>query len=191
MTAAMWIGRSRPSRSCTAGGTPTRYQLAPGSVPADRDARLEARGYAREAESIVMTADLACAAGPIPGRPVALAPDADPRWAATWWAFDRGAAAPPALMAILRGAHGSLAHAILHADGKVGSVGRGNVDDGWLGVFAMATRPDRRRQGLAAAVLGALTEWGTKQGATTAYLQVDAHNHAAQALYRAAGFSEA
>lgn len=95
------------------------------------------------------------------------------------------------LMAILRGAHGALTHAMLHTDGKVASVGRGSVEDGWLGVFAMATRPDRRRRGYGAAVLGALTDWAAKQGATKAYLQVDARNHAAQELYRASGFSEA
>ena len=62
------------------------------------------------------------------------------------------------------------------------------ADAGWAGVFAMATRPEYRGQGIATAVLGTGARWALKQGATRLYLQVEEDNAPAQALYAQAGF---
>ena len=60
---------------------------------------------------------------------------------------------------------------------------RGVWQGSWLGVFAVAVRPEHRRQGHARAVLAALGDWGRAQGADRAYLQLRADNDAGRALY--------
>ena len=59
------------------------------------------------------------------------------------------------------------------------------------GVFSMLTLPERRRRGLADAVLGASARFALTRGATRLYLQVEIENAAARALYARAGFAEA
>jgi N-acetylglutamate synthase-like GNAT family acetyltransferase len=70
------------------------------------------------------------------------------------------------------------------------AVGRAVVDDGWAGVFGMATRPAARGKGAARSVLASLAQWADDHGAARMYLQVERDNVAALALYRQAGFEE-
>jgi len=56
------------------------------------------------------------------------------------------------------------------------------------GLFLMRTVPEARRQGHARHVLHALVDWAARQGARTIFLQVDAHNTPAVALYEREGF---
>lgn len=62
---------------------------------------------------------------------------------------------------------------------------------GHLGAFAMAVRPEARRRGHGRTVLRALAAWGGDHGAATAYLQVLESNTAARGLYAAAGLAPA
>ena len=67
---------------------------------------------------------------------------------------------------------------------------------GWLvldelHITLVAVAPGRRRHGLGRQVLSALLEEGGRQGARHATLEVADGNHAACALYKAAGFREA
>jgi GNAT superfamily N-acetyltransferase len=62
------------------------------------------------------------------------------------------------------------------------------VDDGWLGVMAVEVEPGHRRQGLAAAIMAALWQWGAARGARRGYLQVSADNAPAIALYEKVGY---
>lgn len=73
-------------------------------------------------------------------------------------------------------------------DGLV-AVGRGHLSGGWLGVAALWTRPDRRRQGLATAVMRGLGRWAARRDARWCYLQVDAANAGAHAAYERLGFT--
>jgi ribosomal protein S18 acetylase RimI-like enzyme len=74
-------------------------------------------------------------------------------------------------------------------NGSVIGLGRGVVFDGWLGIFAMITAADDRGRGVGASVVAELLRQGAALGAVGAYLQVERHNTAALALYRAAGFT--
>jgi GNAT superfamily N-acetyltransferase len=49
--------------------------------------------------------------------------------------------------------------------------------------------PEARRQGHAIQILRALTQWARDNGATDAFLQVDAGNAPAIALYECEGFT--
>jgi ribosomal-protein-alanine N-acetyltransferase len=67
---------------------------------------------------------------------------------------------------------------------------------GWLvldelHITLVAVEPERRRLGLGRLVLGALLGEAEQQGARHATLEVADNNHAACALYKAAGFREA
>jgi N-acetylglutamate synthase len=67
--------------------------------------------------------------------------------------------------------------------GAAVAVGLGVVEDGWLGVFSLATIPAARRRGAATAVVDALERWGLTRGALATYLQVDRDNAPALAFY--------
>ena len=82
---------------------------------------------------------------------------------------------------------GPAARAIASADGGFGR-GRAVVIDGWVGIFDLATEPAVQRKGLGRTVLDSLLVWGADQGAKRAFLQVEAANAAAAALYTSAGF---
>jgi RimJ/RimL family protein N-acetyltransferase len=62
-------------------------------------------------------------------------------------------------------------------------------DPRWLGLSLIEVVPAERRRGLAKAVVGALARWAAALGAQRAYLQVEAHNTAAVALYERLGFA--
>jgi GNAT superfamily N-acetyltransferase len=62
--------------------------------------------------------------------------------------------------------------------------------DDWVGFRGLEVRPERRRTGLALAVMEALLDWGAEHGATTAYLQVLGDNRPALSLYERLGLRE-
>ncbi len=64
------------------------------------------------------------------------------------------------------------------------------ADGDWLGIHGLLVDPAHRRRGLARAALAALLEWGAEQGASNAWLHVEADNAAAHALYASLGFAE-
>ena len=57
------------------------------------------------------------------------------------------------------------------------------------GIFLMRTAPEARRQGLARGILTALLARSAEWGVRTAFLQVEADNASAIALYKSEGFS--
>lgn len=66
------------------------------------------------------------------------------------------------------------------------------VHDGeFAGVFEVATREDRRREGLGRTVTRAALRWARDRGAQRAWLQVEADNEPALGLYGKQGFEEA
>jgi GNAT superfamily N-acetyltransferase len=75
------------------------------------------------------------------------------------------------------------------------AIGRGaltSAPDGrrWIGLSCVAVLAAHRRRGLGALLCAELIRWGHDRGATHAYLQVEAGNAAALALYREMGFVE-
>lgn len=162
------------------------FQLTEASRPAGLDAVLAARRYRLDAPSQVMTAALEA---PLPepadvlleGRPTAfvMAAVADRHWSPT----ERAARAR--LFTRIRR---PLTFAVRSVRGTPVAGGLAVVEPPLVGVFAMRTAAHARRQGHGRAVLERLLGWGRAMGATTAYLQVEADNAPALALYRRAGF---
>ncbi|MEU5235361.1 GNAT family N-acetyltransferase [Streptomyces lydicus] len=76
------------------------------------------------------------------------------------------------------------------ADGGTAAIGRLVVDGRWAGFAALEVAEDARRQGLATLVTAALAERALDEGASAAYLQVEADNAGALALYDRLGFTD-
>ena len=171
-------------------GLTPRIRLTP-LTPAALAAELEARGWTRYGEVIVMSRDLASV--PLPSAPVEYAVSATPDWLADMGAFmgfsdaRRDAigrklahlAAPAAYFTRRDGAGVAIATALAIAT------------NGLVGLFDVGVDPDHRRQGHAAFLALAALAWGSGEGAATAFLQVEAGNASAIALYGKLGFSEA
>ncbi len=73
------------------------------------------------------------------------------------------------------------------------AIGRGaltTAPDGlrWIGLSCIAVAAPHRRHGLGTLLCAELIRWGHKHGATHAYVQVEADNAAALAMYREMGF---
>jgi GNAT superfamily N-acetyltransferase len=108
----------------------------------------------------------------------------------SWWVADHDPPFTSHVRAVLTGPD-EVALARLEVDGDVVARGRGAINVGSdvrLGLSTLWTRPDLRGQGLGAGVLRALLEWAAEGGATSSYLQVEAGNTRAVALYERLGF---
>lgn len=152
------------------------------------DDALGALGWQRDIAVEVMS-------GPVPTGESSAVLSAEPTddWLDCWWTVDgRGG---PAQLAVARQMLARIAAPAAYASvvraGRTLAVGRAVAQEGRLGVFSMAVRPEARRQGLGREVLAGLGSWGTAHGAVSAYLQVFDGNDAARSLYASAGFARA
>ncbi len=147
--------------------------------------QLAADGWAVGEPILVMTAVLPELIG-VPARPAAVlldAPDAD--WLRGY--KYRGTELPTHAIDVLIHAERPVFAAVRDDQGQAG-VARGAVHDGWLGITAITVEPDRRRRGVGAHLVAELARWAAPLGANRVYLQVDAANRGAVALYERLGF---
>jgi ribosomal protein S18 acetylase RimI-like enzyme len=75
------------------------------------------------------------------------------------------------------------------ASGAVLSIARLSVDGAWAGITAVQVHGARRRAGLGTALTARLAAEAARRGARQVFLQVEADNAAALALYERCGFS--
>ncbi|GAB3766957.1 GNAT family N-acetyltransferase [Microlunatus parietis] len=108
-------------------------------------------------------------------------------WLAAYQEYRPNDADPDLLRALLQGRPPRGLAGIRDGDRLV-CVGRGQVSRDWLGISGLWTHPDRRRQGLATAVLIGLVHWAGAKGARNAYLQVAQENSSAHEAYQRLGF---
>lgn len=152
------------------------------------DAALAGRGWVRDIDVEVMS-------GPVPVVPSSAVVRAlpDQAWLECWWAVDGrgGEAQLDVARRMLARIAAPAAYASVVRAGRVVAVGRGVAQEGQLGVFSMAVRPEVRRQGLGRQVLHALSAWSVGHGARSVYLQVFDGNAEARGLYASAGFTTA
>jgi ribosomal protein S18 acetylase RimI-like enzyme len=167
------------------------FQICPASEPPQLDALLEARGYTRGRETAVQIASIAgvLARAGEAGLPTTLGESCDDRWLAVYRetgdverddTLRRGE--------IMRRIQPAAAYAIAWNGNTPCAVGSAACEDGWVGVFNMATAVAYRRKGAARAVVRVLAEWARDAGATDMYLQVMRDNAPALALYQRLGF---
>lgn len=83
-------------------------------------------------------------------------------------------------------------HAVLaRVDGAPVACGQVALEDGLAGVHDMVTATNHQGRGLATTIVNELLTWAWEHGAAHAYLQVDAGNAPALAVYRKFGFATA
>ena len=169
-------------------GLPPRFKLTDGVfAPDDLPARLAARGYAPCKETVVMLGSTGGAGDP--EVRVTATPDA------TFEAVFTATAGDPEDGRERLGALGRIPaparFARLDIDGAPAAIGASAIGGGFAGVFGMRTTPDHRRKGLARRVLRGLLAEARALGAERAWLQVEADNAPAIALYADEGFEPA
>jgi GNAT superfamily N-acetyltransferase len=81
------------------------------------------------------------------------------------------------------------AFGMIEKDGRAAAIGMAAAAGELVGLFLMRTAPQARRSGLARRILRALLSRAREWSCTTAFLQVEAENAPAVALYRSEGFA--
>lgn len=149
---------------------------------------LRQRGWRRDQPTLTMTGEVQRLMDLHSGPPGEL----DVRPDAGWMAMFLGEGLDPADGASrsrsLSRATDTL-YASVREQGQTVACGAASYGHGWLGVHGMRTAAARRGQGLAGRVLHAMAAEAVRRGVTGVFLQVDASNQPAQALYRRAGFT--
>lgn len=174
---------------------PARYQISPATQPAHLDELLAARGYRSVAPTAVQVAELSSILAQTPALQktpefeLEVAEQFDEAWFQAYAQFEALEAQEIAMrQAILQRISPSPGFVLLRVNGVAAAVGLGVVEEGWLGIFCMATHPSFRRRGAATALLRTLAIWAQLYDARQAYLQVVADNAPAQRVYARAGF---
>jgi ribosomal protein S18 acetylase RimI-like enzyme len=171
---------------------PLLIRITPFSQPPDLDAALERRAMRRLDDTRVMVCSLAAGtAGRLPPG-VTLSPAGHEAFALAVGAL-RGS--PLAQ----RQAHGQrllnspvpFSAWLLKQDGQVVACGQYAQEGPLVGLYDVFTAPAARGRGLARSLCRHLLAEAAGRGARTAYLQVEADNDAARAVYRRLGFIDA
>lgn len=168
-------------------GLPTVFQVSPATHPA-LPAELEARGYREHSATSILVADREGIAAAFDERAITVAAAPSPAWMDLWWSVDgRGDDAARAVAEqILTG--GPALYASSGDPERPDAVARLAVVGGWGGLFAVATRPESRRRGHAAALIRGVAAAAGPHGVDRFWLQVMADNAGALALYESLGF---
>ncbi len=75
-----------------------------------------------------------------------------------------------------------------HIDSETAGIGMAVVEQGWAGLFNIATTATHRRKGVATRVVHMLAEWAHHIGAENLYLQVLKENRSAISMYNKLGW---
>ncbi len=167
-------------------GLPAYVQTATGAEGTQEllGAELERRGWTREVTAELWIGALA----PVADRAasgVELSRAADEAWLAR---YQRKGVSEVALKVL--GSGPSVWFATVPGEGaEPAAIGRCVVDGRWAGFAAVEVDPALRRRGLASVVMAALASRALEEGASAAWLQVEAENAGARALYSGMGFS--
>jgi GNAT superfamily N-acetyltransferase len=170
-------------------GLPPRFKLTDGATaPDDLAEHLARRGYEGVKTTLVMV-------GPALGKAdpdVALLAAPDVAFDAVFTASAGGnmADARERLETLARIPMPAL-FARLDIEGDPAAIGASAIEGTWAGIFGMRTSPEHRRKGLARRILRTLLAEAAALDASRAYLQVEADNTPAIALYEREGFAVA
>lgn len=169
-------------------GLPAYIQTATGAEGTQEllCAELEARGWRREVTAEVRVGALAPLADGDPTADVSLDRACDEAWLRRYQRFE---VPGPHVLKVLGGGPSVWFASVAGEGGVPAAIGRCVVDGRWAGFMAVEVDPERRRQGLAGAVMRALATRALEEGASAAWLQVESDNEAAGALYDGMGFT--
>ncbi|MEU2266325.1 GNAT family N-acetyltransferase [Streptomyces olindensis] len=170
-------------------GLPAYVQTATGAESTQEllCAELEERGWVREVTAELWVGALAPVADRGDPAVVELSREAGEGWLAR---YQRKGVSEVALRVLGSGPSVWFATVPGAAEGAPpAAIGRCVVDGRWAGFAAVEVDPELRRQGLGTAVMAALARQALDEGASAAWLQVEADNAEARALYAGMGFA--
>jgi GNAT superfamily N-acetyltransferase len=172
-------------------GLPAYIQTATGAEGTQEllCGELEARGWVREVSAelwIGALAPIGDVPDPDPARAVVLSREADEAWLGR---YQRKGVGEVALKVLGSGPSVWFATVAGTDPGIPAAIGRCVIDGRWAGFAAVEVDPSLRRQGLATTVMAALARQALTEGASAAWLQVEADNTGARALYAGMGFT--
>ncbi|NRF69371.1 GNAT family N-acetyltransferase [Aquincola sp. S2] len=175
-------------------GLPLFVRITPFSQPSGLDGLLAARGMHRIDDTRVMVST----AGPVDAEPL---PPGYAMERLALAAFAEQVGALRGSTAAQRTAHAERLNQspvpyegwVLRRreDGRVAACGQIATEAELVGLYDVFTDPAQRGQGLARLLCTNLLAMARARGASVAYLQVDAGNAAARAVYRRLGFADA
>lgn len=170
-----------------ANGLPTLLRLPRVPGFARFEAALGARGYAPERETQVQVARASDVRRVTEALPATLSRRPDDHWASVFLGpgFDAIDGANR-IAALGRAAHSRYAR--VDEGGETRAIGVLGLGDVWAGIHGMRTAEAHRGRGLAARVLAGLAQAALDARIEKLFLQVEADNAAAHALYARAGF---
>lgn len=155
------------------------------------DVLLDQHGYELYNRSLVMARPLAGGDVPEPTHFVTIEAFSE-AWLADYGRINAARAAQlPVMGQLLTAPVGQRVYASVWADGQRVAVGVLSWARAYGGLYCMATDPAHRGQGMAQSVAAALLSEAVQRGVKTAFLQVEAQNQPALAVYRRSGFTEA
>lgn len=152
--------------------------------------QLQSRGYAAGKPTHVQVAEVASVMKVSPGPSAHTATQPDAAWAAVFVGEGFDPVDGASRVATLSRAPGALFASIREGDETV-AAGMGAFSHGWASVHGMRTAQRCRGRGLASRVLATLAQAARSRGIERIFLQVEATNAPALALYRRAGFTTA
>src|SRR5215469_12948796 len=153
------------------------------------DDHLAERGWATRRPALVMVADTEGSAG-LEDLPPAteLRMDAEPDDAWLGMYHYRGRELPGSAPGVLMSAPWQAFVSIRDRRGEPVAIARLSAGGGWAGITAVEVASAHRRRGLGAAITREACAQAASQGIRQVFLQVEAANTAARALYERAGF---
>ncbi|WP_328423788.1 GNAT family N-acetyltransferase [Streptomyces sp. NBC_00443] len=169
-------------------GLPAYVQTATGAEGTQEllCAELERLGWVREVSAEMWIGALAPVTDRDEGAGVVLAREADEAWLAR---YQRKGVSEVALRVLGSGPSVWFATVPSAEGGAPAAIGRCVVDGRWAGFAAVEVDPTLRRQGLATRVMAALARQALDEGASAAWLQVEAENVGAREMYAGMGFA--
>lgn len=166
-----------------------RFQLCPASQPSELNDLLVDQGYSKIPGAKVQTLGLALAKFDANVSKVQLLEKPNDAWFSVYRAVEKADAHKEKIRTkMLRCIQPKATFALLYLDNMPAAVGLGVFENGYTGLFNIATLESFRGRGGASTVLAALATWSKEQNGHTLYLQVSEDNLTAQRVYEKLGF---
>jgi N-acetylglutamate synthase len=169
---------------------PSRFQICSVSQPDNLTTVLENQGYQKVPGAIIQTFSLRAFQPKLDSIAVQLLNKPNHAWFSVYRTVEKAAAEKENVRTwMLEHIQPNAAFALLNVNEQPAAVGLGVFENGYTGIFNMATLEAFRGRGAASTVLSALANWGKQQGSHSCYLQVATDNLRAQNVYKSFGFT--
>ena len=168
---------------------PARFQITLASQPGNLLKTLLTRGYSKAGGAFVQVAEINLLANQMPKHKVKVFNKLNHNWLEVYEEVEQADKLKTKVRReMLTNINLNAAFSIALVEDKPAAVGLGIYENGYLGLFNIATLANMRKLGAAKAVMIAMAAWAKELGAKEMYLQVANENINAQNAYTKMGF---